>query len=38
MVKGRQRDFDTLVPLAIKELNKEDVDKAIAHVYKLYDL
>ena len=38
MVRGRQRGFEELVPLAVREIKKEDVNKCIEHVYKLYNL
>ena len=38
MVKNRQRDFLTLVPLAVRELKKDFVNNCIEHVYKLYNL
>ena len=38
MVRGRQRGFEELVPLAVREIKKEDVKNCIEHVYKLYNL
>ena len=35
MLQNRHRDFDTLVPLAVRELKKEDINRAIRHVHRL---
>ena len=38
MLTNRQRPFEELVPLAVRELKKEEINNCIEHVYRLYDL
>ena len=38
MLLNRQRPFEELIPLAVRELKTEEVNNCIRHVYKLYDL
>ena len=38
MVRGRQRTFEELIPLAVLEIKNEVVNNCIEHVYKLYNL
>ena len=38
MVRGRKRDFEELVSLAVREIKNEVVNNCIEHVYKLYNL
>ena len=38
MLQNRQRDYYTLVPLAVRELKKEDINRAIRHVHRLLEI
>ena len=37
MVKMRQRRFDELLPIVVKELKVEEIDSCIDHVMDLYE-
>ena len=38
MINNRQRDYYELVPIAVRELKKDDIDRAILHVHRLLEL